>query len=332
MGAWLIVLGGGFFFNPETDRATAVLFAIAGVYAILWQEPALLGYTADEFIHVSLAQPGFLFFLSAAIFLWGYWLFQRHVEMLEDAGEELSEALVVEKTLLDILSHDLRNPLTVLQNRLAAVAKGHASYEDHAEGVAGSLQRVERIIDNSVLYSRLSSDGSIETEPLDLTRLTEDALDAFHGPAVEDGARVELDAPGPIPVEVTPLIQHAIENLVDNALKHSPEGRPVHVRLSTAGETARIVVEDHGPGLSSEERDRLFERFQRGDQPNADGSGLGLAIVRRLVDLHDGRLAVEDTPGGGARVVLELPRHQGAGPRPSGPQEPTTATPTGDLP
>ncbi len=331
MGAWLIVLGGAFFFNPETDRATAVLFAMAGVYAVLWQEPALVGYTADEFFHVSLAQPVFLFFLSAAIFLWAYWLFQRHVEMLEDTSEELSEALVVEKTLLDILSHDLRNPLTILKNRLAAVANGHASYEEHAEGVEGSLQRAERIIDNSVLYSRLSSDGSIQTEPLDLTRLTEDALDTVHGASAEDAARVEFDAPGPIPVEVTPLIQHAIENLVDNALKHSPEDHPVSVRLSTAGGTARIVVEDHGPGLSPEERERLFERFQRGDEPHADGAGLGLAIVRRLVDLHDGRLSIEDTPGGGARVVLELPRHQPTQRRSARPQEPTPATPTGDL-
>lgn len=322
MGAWLVVLGGGFFFNPEMDRATAILLAFAGAYAMLWQEPALIGFAADQFFHVSLAQPVFLFFLSAAIFLWAYWLFQRHVEMLEDVSGELSEALTVEKTLLDILSHDLRNPLTVLHTRLAAVTNGHATFEDQADGFESTLLRAERVIENSVVYSRLASKGDLETEPLDLTRLTEDVLADVETHAALKDVELELDTPGPIEVEVTPLIQHALENVLDNAIKYSPEGEAVHVRLATGDRTAKITVEDHGPGLDPADRERLLERFERGEAPTTDGSGLGLAIVRRLVDVHDGTLTIDGTGDGGTAVTIELPRHL-----PADPDDPHT-TPT----
>lgn len=308
MGAWLVVLGGGFFFRHYVDRASSILLVIAGAYAILWQEPTLLGYAGDEVFHVGLAQPVFLLFLSAAVFLWAYWLFQQHVEMLETVTEDLSEALTLEKTLLDILSHDLRNPLTVVHTRLAAVASGRSSYEEQAEPIQDSLLRAERIIDNSLVYSRLTTDGELETEPIDLRELAESALDGFELEAELNGVKLELDAPELVEAEVTPLLQHAFENLLDNAIKYSPAGEPVRLGVDSHDGFARVWVEDRGPGLARGDQERLLHRFERDRMGDEEGSGLGLAIVRRLTEAHDGTVRIEKNEHGGATVTLWLPR------------------------
>lgn len=308
MGAWLVVIGGVFVLSGRVDRASSLLLVLAGAYAILWQEPTLLGFGPESVFHVSLAQPVFLFLLSGAVFLWAYWLFQEHVGMLEEASEDLSDALTVERTLIDILSHDLRNHLTTAQTRLSQVDRG-VPYEEHAPQISRSLDRIETTIANSLLYSRLTVGKNLETEPLNLVDLSQAALETLDAQAHSEGITLELDAPRRIEAEVTPLLQHAVENLVANAIKFSPAGSQVTVRVAAHDGTARIQVEDDGPGLPSERAEELFERFSRGEGEVEDGAGLGLAIVERLARIHDGTVNATSTPSGGTRIDLTLPSH-----------------------
>lgn len=305
MGAWLIVVGGGFVLRSEGDRASSILLAIAGVYAILWQEPAILGIQPDEFLHVGLAQPVFLFFLSGSIFLWAYWLFQQHVEELEDVTDALESSLTLERTLLDIISHDLRSPLTVARNRLAALTD-HGSGPREAAAIRRSLDRAERIIEDSVLFSELATEGQVEFEDLDMRLLAERAVENLRPHAEARDVDVELEAPARVPARVSPIVQHAIENLLDNAIKFTPEGGAVRVVLTVGDDTVAFQVSDQGPGIDPENIEDLFERFERGDCAPAEGVGLGLSIVRSIVDVHDGKIDVE-TDGHGTTIAVELP-------------------------
>jgi two-component system OmpR family sensor kinase/two-component system sensor histidine kinase QseC len=102
-------------------------------------------------------------------------------------------------------------------------------------------------------------------------------------------------------------MQALVRNLVDNALRHSPPGSRVEVEVAQQGDEARLIVDDSGSGIPEADRDRVFDRFHRRNTGNEPGSGLGLAIVKAIVDRHDGRIELVDSPLGGLRAAVRLP-------------------------
>ena len=101
-------------------------------------------------------------------------------------------------------------------------------------------------------------------------------------------------------------------NLLENAVRYSPEGSSVEVAVARAGDKAQITFKDHGAGISANDLPRIFDRFYRGDRSRTratGGFGLGLAIVKALVEAHGGSIAAESTPGKGTRMTVELPVH-----------------------
>ena len=115
------------------------------------------------------------------------------------------------------------------------------------------------------------------------------------------------DGPSRAPVEMNALAEEIFENLLDNAVKYSPEGSAVKVTVSREGKDWRVSVADRGPGIPDEHKESVFERFKRRDKKGVHGSGLGLAIARRVAVLHGGAAWVEDNPGGGSIFSVRLP-------------------------
>ncbi len=121
---------------------------------------------------------------------------------------------------------------------------------------------------------------------------------------------VELDIPETLPMVAVDrgLLERVVANVVENAVKYSPQGRPVHVAASSLLDRVELRVVDRGPGVPDEAKDRIFEPFQRhGDAPRGAGVGLGLAVARGFTEAIGGTLTAEDTPGGGLTMVLTLP-------------------------
>jgi len=118
-------------------------------------------------------------------------------------------------------------------------------------------------------------------------------------------------------------LRQILLNLLDNAAKYGPQGQTIIVGSEIAGDVARIWVEDQGPGIPHEDRRRVWDpyvRLNRSAESATGGSGIGLSVVRELVALHGGRTRAEGSPGGGARVLVELPLNQSK--QPTGPTEP----------
>ncbi|MBK9089214.1 MAG: HAMP domain-containing histidine kinase [Holophagales bacterium] len=211
------------------------------------------------------------------------------------------------------VAHEFRNPLAAIRSatEMLAEADDPAERRQLLATVEREVARLDRLLGGVREISRI--DAGLETEPLvpvDLGALLGQLVPAGAPPRA-NGVTVSLDAPpGPLPVLAAPerLVQ-AFENLLANAVSFSPPGATVAVIARQEGATVVVDVDDSGPGIPPEHRERVFDRFFTSRPPGGDEphDGLGLAIVRALVEGYGGSVAASDRPGGGARLTVKLP-------------------------
>ncbi|MEU5542507.1 sensor histidine kinase KdpD [Streptomyces sioyaensis] len=252
---------------------------------------------------------------------------QRLVGEAERA-RELAEGNRIRTALLAAVSHDLRTPLASIKASVTSLRSDDVAWsqEDEAEllaGIEAGADRLDHLVGNLLDMSRLQT-GTVTPliRDLDLDEVVPMALGG-----VPEGS-VTLDIPEELPiVAVDPgLLERAVANLVENAVKYSPDGTAVLVSASALGDRVELRIADRGPGVPDSAKDRIFEPFQRyGDAPRGAGVGLGLAVARGFAEAMGGTLAAEDTPGGGMTMVLTLRAAPGGPPaRPDLPARATT--------
>ncbi|MFE7410284.1 DUF4118 domain-containing protein [Streptomyces laurentii] len=233
---------------------------------------------------------------------------QRLVDEAEEA-RKLAEGNKIRTSLLAAVSHDLRTPLAGIKASVTSLRSDDVEWseEDKAvllEGIEEGADRLDHLVGNLLDMSRLQT-GTVTPliRPTDLDEVVPMALGG-----VPDGS-VELDIPETLPMVAVDrgLLERSVANIVENAVKYSPEGVPVLVAASVLGERLELRVTDRGPGVPDEGKDGIFEPFQRfGDAPRGSGVGLGLPVARGFVEAMGGTLNAEDTPGGGLTMVLTL--------------------------
>ncbi|WP_432146952.1 ATP-binding protein [Streptomyces sp. bgisy084] len=252
---------------------------------------------------------------------------QRLVGEAERA-RELAEGNRIRTALLAAVSHDLRTPLASIKASVTSLRSDDVAWspEDEAEllaGIEAGADRLDHLVGNLLDMSRLQT-GTVTPliREIDLDEVVPMALGG-----VPEGS-VTLDIPEELPiVAVDPgLLERSVANLVENAVKYSPDGAAVLVSASALGERVELRIADRGPGVPDSAKDRIFEPFQRyGDAPRGAGVGLGLAVARGFAEAMGGTLAAEDTPGGGMTMVLTLRAAPGRPPaRPDLPAQATT--------
>ncbi|MEV0374765.1 sensor histidine kinase KdpD [Streptomyces sp. NPDC050636] len=233
---------------------------------------------------------------------------QRLVGEAERA-QELAEGNRIRTALLAAVSHDLRTPLASIKASVTSLRSDDVAWseEDEAEllaGIEAGADRLDHLVGNLLDMSRLQT-GTV-TPLIRDTDLDEVVPMALGG--VPEGS-VTLDIPEELPiVAIDPgLLERSVANLVENAVKYSPDGEAVLVKASALGDRVELRIVDRGPGVPDSAKGRIFEPFQRyGDAPRGAGVGLGLAVARGFAESMGGTLAAEDTPGGGMTMVLTL--------------------------
>jgi K+-sensing histidine kinase KdpD len=226
--------------------------------------------------------------------------------------ETLRRSDAVKTTVLRSVSHDLRSPITAIMTASDVLeSSGEALSSDERDELYSSIRlqirRLDRSVANLLDLSRLEAGTASPVPELwTVDGLIARALEAI-GPENERVETVFPDDSPPISVDAAQL-EHALVNLLENALKFSSVTDPVEMRAEFAGDDVVLRIIDHGPGIADAEQDRIFEPFQRGAGSEGDrGSGLGLAIARGFVQLNGGRIWVESAPGRGTTFALAFP-------------------------
>jgi two-component system sensor histidine kinase KdpD len=228
------------------------------------------------------------------------------------AAAGLAEANELRTALLAAVSHDLRTPLASIKASVTSLLQRDVDWTPDAtreflETIDEESDRLNTLVGNLLDMSRLQT-GAMQLVMRDVG-LEEVVPRAVEGLS-ERPVRVVLDLPETLPrvSADAPLLERAIANLVDNARAWSPPDQCVRVEAGVVGNRVDLRVIDHGPGIPPEQREQVFQPFQRlGDNPSDGGVGLGLAVARGFVDAMGGELEVEDTPGGGITMVVSLP-------------------------
>lgn len=226
------------------------------------------------------------------------------------------ERRAIAEDIVTVLAHDLNNLLTPLQWHLQLLARRAAKearerdVRDTSEAIA-SLKRLTRLVANLLDVARLDRGlFTLAPVPLDVAQLVRETVTLMG----TRGSVVQVQAPEYLDAHADPdKLRQALENLLANALKHSPPGRPITVRVTSVvhpeGDWAVIAVSDRGKGIAPEVLPRIFERYAAGS--GSPGLGLGLYLARQIAEAHGGTLSVTSTPGHGARFELAFPRYVG---------------------
>jgi two-component system sensor histidine kinase KdpD len=238
---------------------------------------------------------------------------QERLAEAAEAAKPLAEADRMRTALLTAVSHDLRSPLASATAAVESLANEEIAWtaEERAElldPAHRSLQRLARLVENLLDMSRLQAGAiAVFPEPTRLDEVVPLALDASE--TTLDDVDIAIDIPATLPeVKADPaLLERVVANIVANAVRYSPPGRPPRVSASAHRGHVELRIVDHGPGVPEADRERIFTPFQPlGDTDNTTGVGLGLALARGLTEAMSGHLLTEETPGGGLTMVLQL--------------------------
>jgi len=214
-------------------------------------------------------------------------------ELLDRVGS----LVAAQRMFIARAAHELRTPLAVMMLEL-----GRSSVR--TDRLQGDVQGMSSTVDRLLTLARLESIEGPEIRELNVGLIAMELVDRLKDLASRTGHRIDIDVEEPASVEGdAAAIREALRNLIENAIRHTPPGTSVRVRIGPAGS---VVVEDSGPGLGGEAAEDLLQPFKKG-HASTEGAGLGLAIVKLAVDLHHGVLQIGRSSSGGARFALNFP-------------------------
>jgi len=232
---------------------------------------------------------------------------------------EIKKLETAKSMFVSMVAHEVKRPLGVIEGNINLILSGYAPDEEkRTELLQRSFHRARTL---RLMVSELMNLSAVETghfslhrKPLDPTALVVETLESYRGMAEEKGIELSLDqdeGPRGRVLADRDALATILGNLIDNAVKYTPEKGHVRVQLSETPQQMIITVRDDGIGMEPEEKERIFEEFFRirnKTTARIPGTGLGLSLVKRLVEMHQGKITVETAPGEGSTFILSLPK------------------------
>jgi two-component system phosphate regulon sensor histidine kinase PhoR len=216
------------------------------------------------------------------------------------------------------VSHELKTPVTSIQGFIETLQDGAANNPEDAKRFLGIIarqtDRLNSIIEDLLLLSELEQQGEtvqVPTETSNIRQILTESVELCRHKAEQRNVQIHTECPSDLTAKVNPsLLEQAVLNLADNAVKYSNPGGEIIIRAEVQQDQLMIHVQDFGSGIAPEHQERIFERFYRVDKARSrqlGGTGLGLAIVKHIAQYHKGTVSVQSTPGKGSVFTLALP-------------------------
>lgn len=225
-------------------------------------------------------------------------------------ADRLSSMINSQRQLLRDVSHELRSPLARIQVALSLAERDSAPR--HLEQIRIESERLDALVGEILAYTRLQHTDALEIRSIDLVDVVADIVADAQLEGQTRSIRIDFESPDRLPMRGDRQALHrAIENVVRNAIRHSPEGGHVAIRLTPAEDGIALSVTDQGPGVARADLARIFEPFVRISPERSEtgiGGGIGLAIARAAVERHGGRISAANADNGGLKVTLHLAR------------------------
>ena len=238
---------------------------------------------------------------------------QRLAVALNDMMQRIEDAFNSQRQFVADASHELRTPLTVVYSELEFLRRKIQSQEvdQSVDTALHEINRLAQLVQQLLLLARIDARKlSIEHKPVRLDELLADSVRYQQAGGGSRGVQLLLQIDDVIETTGDPeYLKRAFINVIDNAVKYSPDSGEVAVVLSREGNSAIVTVTDHGPGIEPTEAEMVFKRFYRSPRARhqQDGSGLGLAITRELIEAHGGHIQLDANPSGGTVATIKLP-------------------------
>ena len=233
-------------------------------------------------------------------------------------SSELSRSVNARRQMTADIAHELRTPLSLILGHAEAVHDGVLlPSPENFEIIREEATRLEHLVnDLRILSLADAGELSISLQTVEPQRLLQDVASSYQYRAQQKDISIEMEIGSPLSnIEVDPgRMTQVLTNILDNALRHTPEGGMIVLSGRELGDQIELAIQDSGPGLKKEDLDRIFNRFYRTDASRQrdgafpGGSGLGLAIARSIVQAHDGQISAESEEGKGLRIVIVLPK------------------------
>lgn len=234
------------------------------------------------------------------------------VTVLNGLLERLDKTLKDQKNFIADAAHELRTPLAAVQLQaqlLGKVIRGEDREEALQQVLAGT-ERVSHLVHQLLTLARLDpEDWERPFTELDLGQIVRKTVSDLAGFSIKKNIDLGIsDCPPLVISGDAPSLHVMLENIVDNALRYTPEGGTIDIRLARSGTDAQVEISDNGPGIPEKARGNVFRRFYRQPGVEESGSGLGLAIVKEIVERHQGQVSLHDADeGSGLKVVIRFP-------------------------